>query len=221
MIDLSKYRIIDLSYDLVPGEQRIDGRYLHGKTFYDRPIETQEFIAFGARMHFIQTQTHVGTHAECPYKYSDDGPDFADLPATAYMGEAVACNFTHKAPGEAITSGDFRQAGVKGGDIVLVWCGADTLHEVPYITLEAIDWLIETKIKMLVLENLRYSPPGTPHGQGDADCKLLLAGIPMVDAPLGLNQIKKPRVFFIALPPKIRRVTAFPVRAIALEEIDA
>ncbi len=30
MIDLSKYRIIDLSYEMVPGEQRIDGQYLHG-----------------------------------------------------------------------------------------------------------------------------------------------------------------------------------------------
>jgi len=220
MIDLSKYRVIDLSYDLVPGERRIDGRYLHGATFYDRPVETQEFIAFGARMHHIQTQTHIGTHAECPYKYSDDGPDFADLPATHYMGEAIACNFTHKQAGEAITSDDFRAAGVKTGDIVLVWCSQETLHDLPYITVEAVDWLIETKIKALVLENLRYSPPGTPHGQGDADCKLLLAGVMMIDAPLGLNQITKERVFFIGLPPKMRRVTAFPIRAIALEEID-
>jgi kynurenine formamidase len=220
MLDLSRYRVIDLSYELTPGERRIDGRYLHGHTFYDRPVETQEFIAYGARMHFIQTQTHVGTHAECPYKYSDDGPDFADLPATAYMGEAVACNLTHKGAGEAITSHDFRQAGVKAGDIVLVWCSRETLHDIPYITVEAIDWLIETQIKMLVLENLRYSPPGTPAGYGDADCKLLLAGITMIDAPLGLHQITKARVFFIALPPKVRRVTAFPIRAIALEALD-
>ena len=220
MIDLSKYRVIDLSYELVPAERKIDGRYLHGSTFYDRPIEVQEFIAFGARMHHIQTQTHLGTHAECPYKYSDEGPDFADMPATAYMGEAVACNFTHKKAGEPITSEDFRQAGVKAGDIVLVWCSEETLHDTPYFTIEAVDWLIETKIKMLALENLHYSPPGTPVGQGDADCKLLLAGITMLDAPLGLNQITKQRVFFMALPAKMRRVTALPVRAIAFEEID-
>ena len=36
MIDLSKYRIIDLSYELVPGERKIDGRYLHGEPFYGR-----------------------------------------------------------------------------------------------------------------------------------------------------------------------------------------
>jgi hypothetical protein len=41
MIDLSKYRIIDLSYELVPGEQKIDGRYLHGEAFYGRQVEVQ------------------------------------------------------------------------------------------------------------------------------------------------------------------------------------
>jgi hypothetical protein len=49
MIDLNKYRVIDLSYELEPGERKLDGRYLHGRTSFDRPIEVQEFIAFGAR----------------------------------------------------------------------------------------------------------------------------------------------------------------------------
>ena len=54
MIDLSKYRIIDLSLEIVPGERRIDGRYLHGEPRWGRPLEVQEFIAYEARMHFIQ-----------------------------------------------------------------------------------------------------------------------------------------------------------------------
>jgi len=220
MIDLSKYRVIDLSYEMTPGERKLDGHYLHGDCLFGRPTEVQEFIAYGARMHFIQGQTHSGTHAECPYKYSNSGPDFVDMPLTSYMGEAVSCDFSYKRAGEAITIQDFQRFGVKAGDIVLTWCSKETLHNVPYITVEAIDWLIAQKIKALVLENMRYSPPGTPAGQGDADCKLLLAGISMIDAPLGLSQIKKPRVFFIALPVKMRRITACTVRAIALEELD-
>lgn len=220
MIDLSKYRVIDLSYTLVPGERKINGQYLHGKTWFDRPIEVQEFIAYGARMHFIQGQTHSGTHVECPYKYSEDGAHFADMPLTTFMGEAVACDFTDKEIGAAISIDDFRRFGVKKGDIVLAWCREAAAGNPCYITNEAIDYLIETKIKMLVIENMRYSPPGTPVGQGDSDCRLLLAGIPMVDAPLGLDQITKPRVFFMALPTKLRRVTAWWTRAVALEEID-
>ena len=37
MIDLSKYRIIDLSHEMVPGEQKIDGHYLHGEPLF-RPL---------------------------------------------------------------------------------------------------------------------------------------------------------------------------------------
>ena len=220
MINLSKYRIIDLSYELLPGERKMDGRYLHGQPFYGRWIELQEFIAYGARMHFIQSQTHNGTHAEAPYKYSETGADCVQMPVECYMGEAVVCNFSRKKAGEPITVEDVKSCGVKAGDIVLAYAGKETLSNPPYMTVEAIDWLIATKIKLFANENLLYSPPGTPVGPGDADCKLLLAGITMVDALTGLSQIKKPRVFFIGLPIKMRRVTACWVRAIALEEID-
>ena len=221
MIDLSKYRITDVSRELTPGELKLDGRYLHGEPLAGRPIEVQEFIGLGARMHFIQSQTHNGTHVEATYKYSETGADIGSMPIESYMGEAVACDFTHKKAGEAITSAEFQQVGVKAGDIVLAWASPDTAGEPPYLTVEAVDWMIATKIKMLGIENLRYSPPGMPLGQGDADCKLVLAGIPMLDSPCGLDQIKKRRVFLIALPVKLRRVTASWTRAIVLEEIDA
>jgi kynurenine formamidase len=217
MIELSKYRVIDLSYTLLPGEQKIDGHYLHGEPFFGRWIEVQEFIAYGARMHFIQSQTHNGTHAEVGYKYSETGQDFETMPVECYMGEAVVCKFTDKRAGGPITVADLQKFNIKAGDIVLAW--APKLDKPPYMTVEAIDWLIEKKIKMFCNENLLYSPPGTPAGQGDADCKLLLAGVTMVDAVVGIDKLTKPRVFFIALPAKMKRITASWVRAIALEEI--
>ena len=45
MIDLNRYRITDLFYELLPGEWKIDGHYLHGEPLWGRPIEVQEFIA--------------------------------------------------------------------------------------------------------------------------------------------------------------------------------
>ena len=53
MIDLTKSRIIDLSHEVVPGERKVDGRYLHGEPGHGRPVEVQEFMAYGARMHFF------------------------------------------------------------------------------------------------------------------------------------------------------------------------
>jgi len=139
VIDLSKYRIIDLSFEMVPGEQKIDGRYLHGEPTFDRPVEVQEFIAYEARMHFIQSQTHNGTHAEGPYKYAEEGPDMAEMPVASYLGEALVCDFSDKGAGEAIEPGDLSHAGVRAGDIALARGSAATAEEPPFLTEAATD----------------------------------------------------------------------------------
>ena len=217
MIDLSNYRIIDISHELVPGERKLDGRYLHGEPFHGRSVEVEEFEAFNARMHFIHSQTHNGTHVEAPYKYDENGADIAQMPVDRYMGEAVVSDMDHRA-GEEVTPDDLAAAGIKADDVVLLRCGLE--KEEPYLSCESIDWLIKTGIKAIGLENVRHSPPGTPFGKDDGDGKFLLAGIPYLDAVTGLHQITKPRVFFIGLPVKIRRVTASWARCIVLEEID-
>ena len=37
MMDLSQYRVIDLASEVIPGEQRIDGHYLHGDPAANAP----------------------------------------------------------------------------------------------------------------------------------------------------------------------------------------
>ena len=218
MIDLSKYRIIDLSHELVPGERKLDGRYVHGEPFHGRPVEVEEFIAFNARMHFIQSQTHNGTHVEAPYKYDENGLDVGAMPLELYIGEAVVCDLG-SVDGQEITPEHLRERGVQKGDIVLLR-GAERPHdEQAYLGFQAIGWLIQTGIKAIGMENVGHSPPGTPFGKEDGDGGFLLAGIPFLDALTGLDQITRPRVFFIGLPVKMRRVTASWTRAIVLEEI--
>lgn len=217
MIDLSKYRIIDLSHELIPSEQKTDGHHRHGKPINGRPVELSEFYHSddNARMHFIRSQTHNGTHVEASYKFSETGADLASMPIETYLGEAVACNFTQKA-GHPLTPDDFKKAGVKQNDIVLAWSGPDGA----YLTFEAVDWLVEIGIKALGLENISLAPPGTPLDQSPTpDAKLLLAGIGFIDNGRGFDQITKPRVFFIGLPVRMRRATAFWTRAIVLEEL--
>jgi kynurenine formamidase len=182
-----------------------------------RSVQVQEFMAFSARMHFIQSETHNGTHVESAYKYSEDGADIGSMPVESYIGEVVVCEFAHKADGEAVSTEDLRDAGVKRGDIVLLR-GGDQREE-PYLTFDAIDWLIGAGIKAIDMEGVRHLSPGTPFGKEDGDGRLLLAGAVYLDALVGLHQIGKPRVFFIGLPVKIRRVTASWTKAIVLEEL--
>ena len=144
----------------------------------------------------------------------------AEMPVASYLGEALVCDFSDKGAGEAIEPGDLSHAGVRAGDIVLARGSAATAEEPPFLAEAATDWLIETGIKLFGSEYVRPSPPGTPFGIGDYDGKLLLAGIPIIDALRGLDQIRKERVFFIALPLRMKRVSATWTRAIALEVID-
>ena len=72
-------------------------------------------------------------------------------------------------------------------------------------------------IKLLASSgNLYYGPP--PDGHNAAEKTLLENDVTMIDALTGLGEITKERVFFIALPLKMQRVTASWTRAIALEE---
>jgi arylformamidase len=221
MINLSQYRIVDLSRELIPGERKIDGTYLHGEPHNGRPIELEEFIAFEARMHFLHGQTHTGTHVEAPYKYDTGGTDIGAMPLDHYIGEAVVCRFEDKAAGQPITEHDFQAAGVRRNDIVLARGSRETANDRPYFTTGAVDWLIETGIKLLGCEYLRMGPPDVPYGPGYSDERLLSAGIPLLDGPFDLARLRAPRVFVIALPLRVRRMTASWTRAIALEPVDA
>jgi len=220
MIELSDYRVIDLSPRLVPGEKKLDGTYLHGDVWENRPIELQEFIAYNARMHFVQGQTHIGVHTEAPYKYFDNGKDLSELPVTAFIGEAAVVSLAHKKQGTPLVPDDFVE--VRKGDIVLAW--AKPLKEgqtYSYITDELVDYLASKRVKMIGLQNLSPLVPGRkpskPLGVNQPDAELQRRGIAVTDGLINLEKIRKTRVFFVCLPVKIARVTAFWSRAVALE----
>jgi len=220
IVDMKKYRIVDLSYELVPGERKINGEYIHGEPLWGRPIEVKEFTAYGARMHWVSGESHSGTHTEAPYKYFDSGKDVGSMPLESYMGEAAVCNFSEKKPLEPITPQDLEVAGVREGDIVLAYGPRKEASELPYLSDEAIQMLIEKKVKMIGLQNVLYCHPNRGiEGINENEAKLFSAGVVVTDGLTNLDQIRKPRVFYIGLPVKIRRLTAFWTRAIALEPL--
>jgi len=218
MLDLSRYRILDLSRELIPGERRVNGEYLHGIPAAGRSLEVAEFRAMEARMHFIEGQTHLGTHVEAPYKYADGGADAAALPLSACLGPAAACNLTSITPGAPITAAHFRQYDIRPGDIVLAWGSASDEGAMPHLAPDSIDYLIRAEVKLVGIDTIEWSEPGTPWGMTTSDARLLQAGVIVADGLTGLHQIRRERVLFIGLPLRMQRVTATWVRAVALEE---
>lgn len=217
VIDLKKYRIVDLSEELVPGTLNTNGEYVHGSEV--RRLEIREFIykPDNTIMHWVETETHIGTHVEFPAHYVRGGKDGTSLPIETFMGEAVGIDLGYKKPGEPLTPEDLEKAGVKSGDIVLIWSpykGDDR----PAISPEAAKWMAEKKIKLLGVDNsikveASYELMATHEN-------LLKNDIPIIERLANLNQLKKKRFFFIGLPLRIRNLDSSWIRAVALEELD-
>lgn len=221
MIDLESLRVIDLSQELRPGILKVSGEYLHGggmPPYGNRRLELRQWIYQKDQhfMHWIETETHIGTHVEVPYHLRLDGKEggksVSEFPVERWMGEAVILNFSGKKPvngkGQPITASDLR--GIKGGDIVLMWSPyPEYSEEAPYISKGAAQHLIRRRIKQLGIMGVRL---------GEAHNPLLRSDIPIIEGLVNLDKIERGRVFYIGLPLRWYGLDACAIRAVALEE---
>jgi len=210
-IDLSKYRIVDLTAEILPGI-RSGERYMHGSV--RRRFEVSRFVysADNTYMNWVETETHVGTHVECPSHYLENGNDVASLPLETFMGDAVAVNLKSKRA-QPITPIDLGDAGVRKGDIVLMWSGWSG-EERPFISVEAAEWLLKARVKMVgVDDSIGVEAPGS---MATHDF-LLRNDIPIIEGLVNLDGLRGNRFLFIALPLRVRGLDSSWVRAIALE----
>jgi len=216
MIDLKKYRTIDLSAELHPGVLKVNGEYVHGREARRFEIRQYVYAPDKTFMHWVETETHIGTHVEMPSHYVETGKSASELPIETFMGEAVVLKFDFLKPqngkGKPITAGHL--AKVKEADIVLMWSpykGAES----PYISTDAAKELAQKQIKLLGVQNIgveeSYTAMAT-HGN------LLRNDIPIIEGLANLDNIKKERVFYIGLPLRIYGLDSSWIRAIALEE---
>jgi arylformamidase len=226
MIDLQKgYRMVDLSEEVIPDLLELNGDYTWGT--HVRRFILREFIAKidNLPMHFVEAETHIGTHVELPSHLKKDGKSSSEMPFDIFLGEAIVLNFDFLTPkdgqGQAITPSHLSK--VKKGDIVLMWSSYEG-KEHPYISAEAIKWLAQLPIKMIGTEpsvegeDPRSEEPG--FSEAWATHRYALGNdIPIIDNLCNLKEIKKERVFFIGLPLKIAHLEASWIRAIALEPL--
>jgi len=216
MIDLKEYRTIDLSAELHPGVLKVNGEYVHGREARRFEIRQYVYAPDKTFMHWVETETHIGTHVEMPSHYVENGKSASELPIETFMGEAIVLKFDFLKPqngkGKPITVGHL--AKVKEADIVLMWSpykGAGA----PYISTDAAKELAQKQIKLLGVQNIgveeSYTAMAT-HGN------LLRNDIPIIEGLANLDNIKKERVFYIGLPLRIYGLDSSWIRAIALEE---
>lgn len=218
-------RIVDLSHKLCAGKEEYK---LEAKTYfvdellpkYKRRPDDWYIIS---EVTFI---THVGTHIEVPYHYLKEGKDIAEFPLEKLIGEAIVLDFRHKKPGQGIDVEDMEKHDdkIKEKDIVLIRTGRDRFyrtekaHERPYLTNEAVKWLVKKKIYCLGVDCTGIEPKGLDYQINHET--LFENDIPLIEYLTNLDQLKKDRFLLFILPVAIKKIEAFPVRVIAIEESD-
>ena len=224
-IDLSKYRVIDLSYEVAPPGTD------------DRPfIISKGLLDDDAFKHDIVTHSHVGTHVEAPshfFHYWDHPKTITDLPLSAFMGRGILLSVELPSRKLAITEQYLEE---RIGDIIrpddIIVCRDDCQitgeaidpqaplwqgRPLPYFELGTAYWLRDRRVKMLVLDDLGF---GRDNSEGRKFHEILQGeDVTLVEIVDNLDQLQRREFYVIALPFKARGLDSMWARIIAIEEI--
>ena len=219
-------RVIDLSHTLIPGKQRfrLDLKSYPVKEYVPgyKVAEGEWYI-----MQEVNLCTHVGTHVEAPYHAIENGITAGEVKLPNLIGPAAVVEFTDKGVNQPITREELQHRGthIQHSDIVLIRTDLSTYYGTPrykrpYLETNAVDWLVEQKIKCLGIdcsgiENKQINSKQVNHR------KLFNNDILLIEDMNNLDKLQDKRVFFMAFTLSIHGLDASPLRPIAIEPLEA
>lgn len=211
-IDWSRYRLVDLSYTVIPPGSE------------ERPFITERgLLADDSFKHELRTHTHVGTHVEAPAHFFEDGKTVLDLPLEAFMGRAVLLKVTEAAAHIPLTAagceallGDVIQA----GDIVLCtnadWASRAAGAEAwPSLSPASAHWFLDRRVKMVGIDNYFRLGLDIPMTREVHDV-LMSREVCFVEFLDHLDDLTQRVFYFLALPFKVASDSGW-ARAVAIE----
>ena len=222
MADLEEKRIVDLAhvieqgmttYKDFPGPQICD--------FWERKSSAANYDDGSTfQIGRIDMIANTGTYVDAPFHRYEDGDDLADLPLPSLAdlpGIVVRRPWENaiEIGAEAFEGRDLR------GMAVLVHTGWDRhwrtdryLTDNPFLTGEAAEWLVENGAAFVGIDSLNIDD--TRARSRPVHTKLLAAGIPICEHMTNLGSLPDEGFRFAAVPPKVRGMGSFPVRAYAV-----
>jgi arylformamidase len=222
MADLGKAEIVDLShviehgmttYPSLPGPHICDFWTREGSAAnYDDGSSFQ--------IGRIDMVANTGTYLDSPFHRFADAKDLADLPLESL---ADLPGIVVRRPWEndlATDAGDFEALDVRG-KAVLIHTGWDQHWrsdrygvDHSFLTAAAADWLIEQGAALVGIDSNNIDD--TRVRARPVHTKLLGADIPICEHMTGLGPLPDAGFRFSAVPPKVRGMGTFPVRAYAV-----
>ena len=167
----------------------------------------------------IELLANTGTYVDAPFHRYDGGKDVADYPLEALAGlDGVVVRATERA-GRALDVELFRRVDVRN-KAVLVHTGWDAYWRTerygsghPFITRAAAEHLAAAGAALVGIDSLNIDDAAD--GARPAHSILLGVGIPIVEHLCGLGALPEGGFQFFAVPPRVKGMGSFPVRAFA------
>jgi arylformamidase len=212
-IDWTKYRLIDLSFEVVPGASQ------------DRYFEIERgYLADNAYMHHVRTHSHVGTHVEVDAHFFDGGRDVTGYALTDFMGRGLLVDVPDVSAMPHVTDRYLEEqigARIGEGDIVILRnSDAESLagrRPRPTLTPEAGRWFADHRVKMVGIDTHFGLGKDVPSGRAFHDA-FMGAGGTVIEFLDHLEEIRRPEFYFMALPYLVRDMDSSWARAVAIEE---
>jgi arylformamidase len=215
-------RIVDLSHVIEHGMTTYPGLPgPHICDFWTRESSAANYDDGSAfQIGRIDMVANTGTYVDSPFHRYADGKDLADLPLPSL---ADLPGIVVRQPWEkdiAVDAAAFQGLDVSG-KAVLVHTGWDRHwrterygQDHSFLTAAAADWLIEHGATLVGIDSNNIDD--TRHRARPVHTKLLGADIPICEHMTGLAQLPDQGFRFTAVPPKVRGMGSFPVRAYAV-----
>jgi arylformamidase len=212
-IDWDRYRLVDVTLRVVPGEV---GRRLALRR-YTFPVD-------GSFGYEVDTVTHLGTHIEAPAHYAPDGQDVTAYPPELFMGPLINLRFTDCAPNGEVTLDMVREAtaglSLQGKIVVLStpYFRHDPAQDMrPVLSAEAVSYLVQGGIKLFGFDDSITIDASAALAQ-KVHRTLFDHGVLIIEYMGQLDQLRRKEAYLLALPLRVVGFDSSPVRAVVIEE---
>lgn len=237
-MNLTNQRLVDISLPLSAKTYRNNLPQNMTDHFAGRPIgfeiddmidRTSQFSS-GQLVRGVKMRLHAGTHVDAPEHWVEGGAQIQQMPLSTYIGEAHVADLTAHTS-TAIRASDLQNA---LGEVslrdkrLLIKTGWNngffTLptkswkHDSPYLTTDALEWVIGEGVILVGVDFYHGASEPDVHEDQKFEFKLAKSGVSTLTNLYHLTELRRNKVFLIALPLALQGVEAAPVRAVVLEQ---
>ena len=167
----------------------------------------------------IEMVANTGTYIDCPFHRFENGADLAEEVLEKFVDLPGVCINVPFRDGLVIEPSCFQHIDLKGKAVLLhtgwsaLWNTPGYYEGHPYLTAAAAQYLADQQVALVGIDG--YNVDDTNTNRRPVHTILLGAGILIVEHMTNLAALPKEGFLFSAVPPKIKGLGSFPVRAFA------